>query len=70
MVGLFSISINMDKEEKKESASKVLMESISEVYQTIGTIINEAEDLNWMMASIQENVMTASKNIKEGVASI
>lgn len=70
MVGLFSVSISMDKEEKVTTTSEKLTESVEQVYGLIDTITNSAGGLNTMMQSIQENVSQAVESIKAGNESI
>ena len=70
LVGLFSISINMDKEEKIEGISGKLTESIGQVYSLVETITDAAKKMNEMMTSIGENILVASESIKEGTESI
>ena len=70
MIGLFSVSINMDKEEKVGTTSEKLTQSVEQVYGLIDTITNSADGLNTMMQSIQENVAKAVESIKAGNESI
>lgn len=70
MVGLFSVSISMDKEEKVSTTSERLTQSVEQVYGLIDTITNSADGLNNMMQSIQENVAQAVESIKAGNESI
>lgn len=70
MVGLFSVSINIDKEEKVGATSEKLTQSVEQVYGLIDTITTSADGLNNMMKSIQENVMLAAESIKAGNESI
>lgn len=70
LVGLFSISINMDKEEKIEGISGKLTESIGQVYSLVETITDAAKKMNEMMTAIGENILVASESIKEGTESI
>lgn len=70
MIGLFSVSVNMDKEEKIGATSERLTQSVEQVYGLIDTITNSADGLNNMMQSIQENVAQAVESIKAGNESI
>ena len=70
MVGLFSVSINTDKEEKIGATSEKLTHSVEQVYGLIDTITNSADGLNNMMQSIQENVARAVESIRVGNESI
>jgi len=70
MVGLFSVSISMDKEEKVSTTSEKLTQSVEQVYGLIDTITNSADGLSTMMQSIQENVAQAVESIKAGNESI
>ncbi len=70
MVGLFSVSISMDKEEKVSTTSEKLTRSVEQVYGLIDTITNSADGLSTMMQSIQENVAQAVESIKAGNESI
>lgn len=70
MVGLFSVSVNVDKEEKVEVTSEKLTQSVEQVYGLIDTITNAADGLNNMLQSVQENVAQAAESIKAGNESI
>lgn len=70
MVGLFSVSISQDKDEKIERESQNLTKSIETIYSLMDAITNEAEGLSSMMTSVQENVVGAVESIKEGNQSI
>jgi len=70
MVGLFSVSMSLDKDEKIEKTSEGLTTSIDQIYEWIDLLTQEAEGLTNMMASIQGNISEAAQNIQEGNESI
>ena len=70
MVGLFSVSMSLDKDEKIERTSEGLTTSIDQIYEWIDLLTQEAQGLNNMMASIQDNISEAAQNIQEGNESI
>jgi len=70
MVGMFSISVSMDKEEKIEKTSEELKNSIEQIYELIDNITKEAEGLTERMSSIQDTVREAVENIQKGNESI
>lgn len=70
MVGLFSVSMSLDKDEKIERTSEGLTTSIDQIYEWIDLLTQEAEGLTNMMSSIQDNISEAAQNIQEGNESI
>lgn len=66
IVGYFSVTINMDKSEKIEQASKELTESLSQTSTSIQGISTAARELSSMMQSIESNTIEADENVKLG----
>lgn len=70
MVGLFSISVSMDREEKIERTSEQLSNSIEQIYSLMDEVTKEAENLTEMMTAIQDVANEAAESIQEGAKSI
>lgn len=70
IVGYFSVTINMDKIENMEQASKELTESLNETSTSIQGISTSARELSSMMQSIERNTIEADENVKLGIDAI
>lgn len=66
IVGYFSVTINMDKNDKIERASEKLKELLGQANLSIHGISDEAKQLNSMVSSIEDNTMEAEENVKLG----
>lgn len=66
IVGYFSVSINMDKNDKIEHASENLTQSLEETNRSIHSISESAKELSSMMGSIENSTIEADENVKLG----
>lgn len=66
VVGYFSVTINIDKEDNIENISQNLTESIGGTKDSIHKIASAAEELSSMVHSIEETTKTTQDNIKKG----
>lgn len=70
MIGPFSVSMNMDKENKIKNISETLTESIEKASESMDGIATSAKGLNTMMESIENNAVNAEESLKLGSESI
>ena len=70
IVGLFSISMNMDNEDRIGNASEMLTDSIEKASGSIYGITDAAKELNTMMKLIKDNAVLAEESVQVGNDSI
>lgn len=66
IVGYFSVTINMDKDDKIEQTSQKLTESLNQTSTYIHGISTAANNLSSMMSSIESNTIEADESVKLG----
>lgn len=70
LVGCVSVSINIEKDAQIENYSALLKESIDSANQNIHGIRAEAEELDNLLTSVQEEFAKIEKSVTEGTESI
>jgi methyl-accepting chemotaxis protein len=70
VVGLFSVTLNIDKVSQIEEVSEDLTASIEETNASIQEIAAGAKNLNNMVSSIKNNAVVAEESIKSGSSAI
>lgn len=70
MVGCISVSLNIEKEAQIENYSALLKESIDSANQSIHGIRKEAEELDNLLTSVQNEFNQIEESVRRGTASI